>query len=312
MENKNELSFHGNGSKYFGIIIVNMLLMIITLGLYYPWAKSDKLKYLYGEAEFNGSRFAFHGTGKEIFKGFLKLMVFMILIYGIIIAFTFMGKPMLGVLIAYLGIFAIVPLAIHGSLKYRMSRTSWRGIHFGYRGDLKELNKLFFKNLLLTIIKFGIYGSWMAMKLRNYTLSNVRFGNVKIRREAAGSEYFFMNLRGYLLSIITLGIYSFWWINESFEFYVDHLSIDQNEKSTKLKATTTGGGFFKVMVSNFFLVAFTLGFASAWAELRLYRYIFANIKFEGSLDADAIIQTEEDYKDASGDDASDFFDIGII
>ena len=33
------LRFTGSGSEYFKIWIVNVLLTIITLGMYYPWAK---------------------------------------------------------------------------------------------------------------------------------------------------------------------------------------------------------------------------------------------------------------------------------
>jgi uncharacterized membrane protein YjgN (DUF898 family) len=312
MESKKLLTFYGNGSKYFGISIVNLLLMIITLGIYYPWAKANKLKYLYSEADFMGSRFAFHGTGKEIFKGFLKLILFIVIIYALLFLFIYLSMPILGFLFIYLAIFAIVPLAIHGSLKYRMSRTSWRGIHFGYRGELKELNKIFYKNLFLTIITFGIYGAWMAIKLRNYTLSNVRFGNIKVDSNANGGDYFAINLKGYFLSLFTLGIYSFWWINESFEFYVNHLSLNQNEKKINLKASSTGGGFFKLLIGNFFIVLFTLGLGSPWTDIRTMRYIMSNIEFQGEIDADSIVQTESNYNDATGDDASDFFDIGII
>ena len=312
MDAKNELRFYGEGSKYFGIKIVNILLMIITLGFYYPWAKSNQLKYLYSEAEFNGSRFAFHGTGKEIFKGFLKMIVLLIVFYGMFFIFIKMQAPILALLFSYAFIFAIIPLAIHGSLKYRMSRTSWRGIHFGYRGNLKELYILFIKNIFLTIITLGIYGAWMAINLRNYTISNVKFGNLKVKSNAAGSKFFFLNLKGYFFTLFTLGIYSFWWINNSFKFYVNNLSLEQNGRQIQLKATTTGGGFFKLLFVNFLIIVFTLGIGSPWAEIRMYRYVFGNIVVDGELDSNAIVQTEEDYKDAAGDDLSDFFDIGII
>ncbi len=44
--------FHGNASEYFGIWIVNILLTIITLSLYAPWAKVRRLRYFYGNTEF--------------------------------------------------------------------------------------------------------------------------------------------------------------------------------------------------------------------------------------------------------------------
>ncbi len=41
-----EFEFFGEGSKYFGIVVVNLLLTFLTLGLYYPWAKERSRKYL--------------------------------------------------------------------------------------------------------------------------------------------------------------------------------------------------------------------------------------------------------------------------
>ena len=70
---KYNLQFNGKGSDFFGVVIVNWLLTIVTLGFYYPWAKANNLKYLYGETSLNNDPFAFHGTVKEMFKGFIKV-----------------------------------------------------------------------------------------------------------------------------------------------------------------------------------------------------------------------------------------------
>ena len=131
------LSFNGNGNDYFGILIVNFLLTIITLGLYYPWAKARQLQYLYGSTEFNDSRFEFHGTGKEMFKGFIKALLLFGILIGSYVALIMFGHPLYAILIYIIGFALLIPLAIHGSYRYRMSRTSWRGIRFGYRGNRK-------------------------------------------------------------------------------------------------------------------------------------------------------------------------------
>jgi uncharacterized membrane protein YjgN (DUF898 family) len=85
-----------------------------------------------------------------------------------------------------------------------MSRTSWRGIRFGYRGDRKEFMTLFFKEMFFTIISLGIYGAWMAINIRKYVLSNVRFGSAEFKYKGNGGEYFVLNLKGYFLTIITV------------------------------------------------------------------------------------------------------------
>ena len=69
------IEFFGKGSEYFSIMIVNWLLTIITLGLYYPWAKAKKLRYIYGQTALNSERFHFSGTGKEMFLGYIKVII---------------------------------------------------------------------------------------------------------------------------------------------------------------------------------------------------------------------------------------------
>jgi len=68
---KEKISFFGKGATYFGIVAINLILTVVTVGLYYPWAKATYRKYIWNETEFKGSRFVFNGTGKEMFKGFL-------------------------------------------------------------------------------------------------------------------------------------------------------------------------------------------------------------------------------------------------
>ena len=307
-----KLSFHGQGKAYFGIIIVNWLLTIVTLGFYFPWAKAKNLKYLYGSTALENDRFAFHGTGREMFVGFIKTIVIFGLIYGILALFMYLEMPVLGVLLFYFAFIAILPVAVHGSYRYRFSRTSWRGIRFGYRGDRNELVVNFFQWIFFTIITLGIYGAWMEMKLRNYLMSHVRAGNVEFKYKGVGSKYFILNLKGYLLSIITLGIYSFWWYKDLFAYYVDNLSLHKDGQQIKMKSIATVGDIFKMVMGNLLIVIFTLGLGYAWAVTRTMNFMVSNIKLQGDMDLTNIQQTEDDYNDATGDDMTGFLDINFI
>lgn len=307
-----KLSFQGKGNEFFSIIIVNWLLTIITLGIYYPWAKAKQLKFYYGSTALQDDFFTFHGTGKEMFKGFVKTIIIFAVIFGVFFLFSYLNMPVLGVILLYLGIFLLVPIAVHGSYRYRMSRTSWRGIRFGYRGNKYELLKKYFLWVLYTVLSMGIYGSWMAVNLRNYVWNHVKFGDISFKSDAEGSEYLFLNIKCYFLTIFTLGIYSFWWQKELFEFYVNNISLEKEDKNLYLTSTATGGGFFKLMVVNFFIVVFTLGFGYAWAAVRTMKYVTSCIQIEGDIDLDTIAQTEEDFNNATGDEMSDFLDIDFI
>jgi uncharacterized membrane protein YjgN (DUF898 family) len=65
------LVFSGSGSEYFRIWIVNLLLTLVTLGLYYPWAKLRKLRYFYGNTALAGHAFDFHGNPWRMLRGYL-------------------------------------------------------------------------------------------------------------------------------------------------------------------------------------------------------------------------------------------------
>ena len=53
------LRFHGKGFDFFKIQLVNLILCVITLGLYYPWAKARTLSYLYSQTSFENQPFIF-------------------------------------------------------------------------------------------------------------------------------------------------------------------------------------------------------------------------------------------------------------
>jgi uncharacterized membrane protein YjgN (DUF898 family) len=307
-----QLKFDGKGSEFFSVIIVNWLLTILTLGFYYPWAKARKLQFLYGETSLNGESFSFHGTGKELFKGFLKAILIIALLFGLFSLLFYFKFPILSIVVLYLGILALLPFAIHGSYRYRMSRTSWRGIRFGYRGDRKEFSLNFFKWLFLTIITFGIYSSWMSINMRKYILSNIRFGDIEFNSEGDGGDYFMLNLKGYLLSVCTLGIYAFWWQRDLFEYYINNLSMNKQDKEITLNSTVTGGGFFSLAIVNLFIIIGTLGIGYSWVVTRTMKYIFENIEMEGNIDLNFLLQTEENYKDATGEDVGDFLDMDFV
>lgn len=304
-----KLNFFGKGTDFFGIIVVNWLLTVITLGIYYPWAKAKVLQYIYGATSLNDDRFTFHGTGKEMFKGFIKAILLFVCLYGVLFLFISLKMPFIGIFVFYALFLAIIPIAIHGSYRYRMSRTSWRGIRFGYRGDRNKFLRLFFKNVLLTIITLGIYGAWATVEIRTYILSHIRMGSIKFRYKAEGGDFFLLNLKGYFLTIITLGIYSFWWQKELFDFYVNNLYMEKDEQRIRMKSTATGGDFFALIVVNMLLLIFTLGLGYAWVVMRTFNFIVQNVQLEGNIDLDVIAQTEEEYKDATGEDIGDMLDI---
>jgi len=313
MEQKNyQLSFSGKGLELFKIQIVNFILNVLTIGLFYPWAKARKLQYLYSNTSFEESPFAFTGTGKEMFKGFIKAILFVILAYLVFFTLVFMHLEQFAILFLYAFILLIIPLVIHGSYRYRMAKTVWRGIRFGYTGDRMELFKLFLKWVFLTIITFGIYGAWLSMNLRKYVVERIRMGDANFIYKGTGDDFFILNLKGYFLSLITLGIYIFWWQKELFEYFVNNLELNRGGKRVYFKSTATGGGFFSLLVVNILIIIFTLGLGFPWTIIRTLQFGTEHIQMSGDFSFDELQQTQEDYTNATGEDLADIFDFGFV
>lgn len=313
------LKYHGEGGSLFKIYIVNILLTIVTLGLYYPWAKAKLLTYHYAETEMHESRFAFLGTGKEIFRGFIKaILIFGVWYAGmmyIVIQMQTGADVMMFLGLYYLWMFIlmlIMPLAIVGSLKYRLSRTTWRGIHMKYSGNVKSMYGVFLKGILLSVITFGFYGPWFIVNVRKEIMKNVKLGDLKFNFIGDGGSFFGISIAGYLLSIITLGIYSFQWKANIHNFYIDNVTLQRGEENAKLKASTTGLGFFKLQVGNMFIVALTFGLATPYAIIRTLKYYTETLDMSGDINFDEIKQEEIDDADATGDSLLDAFEMDIV
>jgi uncharacterized membrane protein YjgN (DUF898 family) len=309
------LKFSGEASKLFVILLVNFFFTIITLGLYYPWAKAKLLQYFYSETEFHGSRFVFHGTGKEMFRGYIKVFILFIMLFGSMKVFELLGEPtllLIATIIFYLAFLSLIPLAIHGVMRYRLSRTSWRGIHFGYRGNLKELYIIYLKGILAAIFTFGICYPWLTVSLRKYVLSHTRFGNIEFKFVGDASKLLGLHLKGIILSIFTLYIYIPWYLISIKNFELNNIKVLQNGQSFPIQSTMRGGSFFGLNATNFFMIIFTLGLGMPFVIIRNMKYHLSNIHFSNMIDMDAIVQTEADYKDATGEDLSDALDLNFF
>jgi len=127
-----EIRFTGSGSEYFRIWAVNLLLILVTLGLYLPFAKARRIRYFYANTLVDGQALSFHGDPWKMFRGFLLLVVLM----G---AYTFAGKvSATAAVVAFLILCAVWPALWRASLQFRLGNTSWRGLRMRFDGALKD------------------------------------------------------------------------------------------------------------------------------------------------------------------------------
>ena len=305
---RHRLSFHGTGSSLFLLILKNVLLTIITLGIYAPWAATERRKYVWQNAEFHGQRFIYGGTGLELFWGYLKVLVGYAVFLGVPALVRQVSPDVANVVqIAFaLGLLALIPFAVYWSRAYLLSRSTWRGIHFSMEPGARSFARTFLVGYLLSVVTLGLYMPVWLNKLRKITTDRSRFGSHAFSYDGDDFEVWVMSMKGFLLSIVTLGIYYFWFRAELSRYQLEHTRFGRARGRLDL----TGGDVLKFTVIYLLGTTLSLGLAFPWVATYVLRSVLERTSFEGHIDFAAITQSEA-RGDATGDGLADAMDVGL-
>ena len=305
-------TFHGSGGTLLGIHAVNVLLTLVTLGVFYPWAKTRVRRYLFGESGFDGDRFAYHGTGKELFLGYLKAFL-VFLLPAIVLSMVVDQLPELDANVKQLAAFLIsilffvfTPVAMVGARRYRLSRTSWRGIRFSFRGRVGPLTLLFLKSSILAGLTFGLYYPFYLTQRQAFMVSNSYFGNERFEWDGRGRDLFGSFLLAVLLTFPTLGLCWVWFIASKRRFFWNHTRLGM----ARFRSTVTGGALLGLYVVNGLLLLLTLGIAWPWVRVRNVRFAYRYLSLEGVVDFERI-QQQAQFSSATGEGLAGFLDTGF-
>ena len=144
------IEFTGSGSEYFRIWIVNLLLTLLTLGLYHPWAKVRTLRYFYGNTHVGAHPLDFHGDPWRMLRGFL-------LVGTLLVLYSFAGKVSVDAGQVALVIVALVwPALFRASLQFRLANTSWRGLRFHFGGGMAGAYKALLPAIVPGVLFFAL------------------------------------------------------------------------------------------------------------------------------------------------------------
>jgi len=124
------IRFTGSGSEYFRIWIVNLLLTLLTLTLYAPFARARRLSYFYGNTMVGHDPMKFHGDPWKMLRGYLLVVFLWVTVW----AFANFSTSLIWVPLLLL--ILVWPWLWRASLQFRMANTSWRGVRMAFVGDL--------------------------------------------------------------------------------------------------------------------------------------------------------------------------------
>lgn len=166
-----------------GLSIKNFLLKIVTLGIYGFWGKTEVRRRIWTGIRLNGEPMQYSGTGKELFIGFLVVFGAVILPISLVsvVAVLALGptSPWLQAFNAavYGGMFLLLGVGIHRAQRYRLSRTSWRGVRGGLDGSSWRYAVTYFWTGLVALVTLGWALPWRSTKLQRLIVNDMRFGD---------------------------------------------------------------------------------------------------------------------------------------
>lgn len=214
------------------------------------------------------ARLEFKGTGGELF-----------------------GKLIVGALLTGITFGIYAPWFYVALTKYIYSVSKIRGTTKGdlqpeFTGTGGELFKTLLIGGLLTAITVGIYMPWFAVNLIKYVEASSRAkaqdGSVySLQSDLTGGELFVTYLVGALLCVITIGIYTPWFICKLNKlFYSKTQILAQGRPAGRLDFVGQGGDLFVTYLVGMLLTMVTLTIYAAWFQVNIMKYIAQNTEVQ--------------------------------
>lgn len=193
---RTQFVYDGRLGELYVIFIKNVLLSIITLGIYRFWGKTRIRRYLWSHTSLLGDRFEYTGTGKELFFGFLLAMAMLIgagLVLGLsawLLSLISESLVIVVIITLYAGLFYLFFVGRFTALRYRLSRTRWRGIRGGLAGSPWRFGFISVGWNIANLFAAGFLAPVVLMQTLTYRLKNAHFGTARTEFDGAPGDLY--------------------------------------------------------------------------------------------------------------------------
>ena len=323
---KSFVAFNGYGAELFGIMIVNFIFTILTLGIYHFWGKVKVRKYLWSHSNVLGSPLEYTGNGLELFTSFLIVFI-CLTIYSMVVS----AVPLLALLAAPVMLWAIY-FAMYRSLRFRLTRTRWRGIYANLGGSAAFFaNKVIFMSIA-NVLCLGFLTPYITTRLYSLVLNNVYWGDMKFsfagearplyksffigmgvsiaaisllfvfghgyfmlvataanHGETYGVAHVINMIMLYLATVLAISLGFLYYAACKMQWLYNNLSLPGARFTCGLPISA----FIFLYLTNALLLMFTLGFGYAWVVVRTINCLTAAAVYQGELDIDAMQQNTQ-------------------
>lgn len=350
-----DFEFDGNWREYALIAFTNLVLTVATLGIYRFWATTRVRRYLWSRTLFMGDRLEWAGTGRELFKsGLAALLVVLVPLaianslirYLIVHGHTVAGQLLsIVVLIVF---YILVGTAMFRGLRYRLSRTYWRGIRGGSHDQGVRYGLAYAWKNALGLLALGLLMPWAMVSLWNQRWNAMSFGprSFAARGRVSGLRLSF--LWCYVAPAVAIAavvllarsgmIVTFFGIEPKtplewilirvpavitfiFVFALIMLAYYASFFRQMIRSTSLGEMNFSFNASavewmelylvDMFLIVFTLGLGWIFISYRHWTFYLRNLQVEGRIAVDAVTQSITPAP-RQGEGLLDAFDMGAL
>lgn len=329
--------FTGRAGEFFGIWFVNLLLSIVTLGIYSAWAKVRTERYFYGNTSLAGSNFEYLASPIAILKGRL-------LAYAVVIALGVSARFSPGVyLVLALCVGLLVPALIVWSLRFRARNSAWRGLSFRFDNGAGEAYGPFLLWAWLSGITLSLLYPVMKQRQHQFVVEGHRLGTERFSfRGQSGSYYapYAIAVGTFIGAIIVLtvvggivsasgavnsaalgsgmiaGIFAVYLGMFAAMIFLRVRYANLMWNNTRLDAhrfqsTLRVRDMMWIYATNLAAIVLTIGLAAPWAMVRLARYRAENFSVLVSGSIDEFLAASDSRYGAGGAELVDALDVGM-
>lgn len=331
-------TFQGKTSEYFRIWIVNVVLTILSLGIYLAWAKVRKRRYLYANTFLDGHPFEYTAKALPIFKSHLIIGTWAI-IYNFLSAFAIIAS-----MVFFCVGLIFLPWLVSKSLRFKAFHCKFRNLRHSSRATTKEARSIYLWLPLLNLFCLGLLTPLILYRQRKLLWNNLDYGETPFST-AFGSKPFYLHFFCALIPsfitaatamffafkmffseeasdpsvlLITFAVYPIFLIcfllgKSYYDTKINNhaFPLTQLGEEAHLQCNLQLGKMIWITVTNVIAVVLTLGLAYPWALMRSTRYRFSRMALKSEKNLGSYTGAPESGEGALGDVASDYFDIDI-
>ncbi|GGA66923.1 membrane protein [Arenimonas soli] len=179
------VEFTGRAGEFFGIWIVNVVLTLLTLGIYSAWAKVRTERYFYGNTRIDGTPFEYLATPIQILKGRLVA-------YAVVVALGISAH--FGFLVVYFplvfAVLLLLPWLLQRALRFRARYSAWRGLRFRFVNGVDDAYLNFMFRPMLQIPTLYMLLPWVRKHQQEYIVTGHRFGGLRFSFQGELGPYY--------------------------------------------------------------------------------------------------------------------------